>query len=523
MPYGQIHYPFENADWFHDNFPADFIVEYIGQTRGWFYTLIVLSTALFDQPPFLNAIAHGILLGSDGRKLSKRLRNYPDVDEVLSNYGADALRLYLMGHPVIDGNDSSVTEAGIADMLRRFIIPMWNAFSFFTRYAEIDGWRPERGEQAHGDAIAADATAAELASLDRWIRSRTYALAYQMQDTLAHYDLRGGVHLLLDFVDDLNNWYIRRSRERFWKAEKDADKAAAYQTLHDVLVLLTKTAAPFVPFVTDVMYKNLTGGESVHLEDWPQPDKARIDEALNRKMAEVRRIASLGLAARAKVEMKVRQPLAKVSVKTSQALDETGLVLLMDELNVKEVELLDDVSQYAEAVARPQGSIIGPKYGRDTSRIIAAVKQGNFEALPDGRFKVDGNDNWLLEPEAVDVHYEAKPGYAAETRADLVVVLDLHLTDALKQEGLAREIVRHIQTLRKEADYHLDDRIVAGLFTADAGLQAALASFDGYIRAEVLADQLLLDGANAAKDWDLRKSLKVEGAVFELAVRGAGE
>ncbi|MDX1522377.1 MAG: isoleucine--tRNA ligase, partial [Anaerolineae bacterium] len=284
MPYGQIHYPFENEQWFNENFPADFIVEYIGQTRGWFYTLIVLSTALFDSPPFTNAIAHGILLGEDGRKMSKRLRNFPDVDQTIQKYGADALRLYLMGHPVIDGNDSSIEEAGIAEMLRQFVIPVWNAFSFLTRYADIDDWQPDP-----------DAAPRPGNDLDRWIRSRTYALTYDLDRAFSGYNLRGAVNLLVDYVDDLNNWYIRRSRDRFWKAEKDDDKLAAYETLHEVMVLLCKVAAPLTPFFTDLMYKNLTGRESVHLEDWPAPARSLVDSDHNAKMAEIRQIATQGL------------------------------------------------------------------------------------------------------------------------------------------------------------------------------------------------------------------------------------
>ena len=287
MPYAQIHYPFENKDWFNENFPADFIVEYIGQTRGWFYTLIVLSSALFDEPVAKNAVAHGILLGADGRKMSKRLRNYPDVNEMLRQYGADAMRLYLMGHPVIDGNDSSVTEAGIAEMMRRFVIPVWSAFSFFTRYADIDGWRPSKAYEAGARHQGND--------LDRWIRSRTYDLAYHISDALHAYNLRGAVQLLLDYVDDLNNWYIRRSRERFWKAEQDYDKLAAYETLYEVLLLLCQVAAPLAPFMTEVMYKNLTGQESLHLTDWPKPDRAQIFLELNQKMAILRQVALPGV------------------------------------------------------------------------------------------------------------------------------------------------------------------------------------------------------------------------------------
>ncbi|MCB9078293.1 MAG: isoleucine--tRNA ligase [Anaerolineaceae bacterium] len=511
MPYGQIHYPFENKDWFQDNFPADFIVEYIGQTRGWFYTLVVLSAALFNCPPFKNAIAHGILLGEDGRKMSKRLRNYPDVDETIAKYGADALRLYLMGHPVIDGNDSSIEGAGISEMLRRFVIPVWNAFSFLTRYAEIDQWQP-----ATGFADAPDVTEPAFSDLDRWIRSRTYALTYEVDEALSNYRLREAVGRLLDFIDDLNNWYIRRSRDRFWQADKDGDKLAAYQTLHEVMVLLCQVASPLAPFFTELMYKNLTGDESVHLTDWPTPDKSVIDEELNAKMAEVRQIASLGLAARAKVNIKVRQPLSKVTVRNNHALSPVDIELIKDELNVKAVELRDDVSEYTEAIAKPNARVIGPQYGKETPQIMKAVKSNNFEALPDGRYKVAGNDAWVLEADVINVHFEGKDGFACETLRDLVVVLDVHVTPELEREGLARDLVRQVQTLRKEADYKLDDRITVGFLTGDETLQAIINEFGAYIRSETLAKSLLTDSTDG---WDLTKQVTVGDVTLDIGVK----
>ncbi len=510
MPYGQIHYPFDNETWFKNNFPADFIVEYIGQTRGWFYTLIVLSTALFDCPPFTNSIAHGILLGSDGRKMSKRLKNYPDVDETIRKYGADALRLYLMGHPVIDGNDSSIEEAGIAEMLRRFVIPVWNAFSFLTRYADIDGWKPASGFADGGSPESMQN------DLDRWILSRTYALTYDVDAALSAYHLRDGVSLLLEYVDDLNNWYIRRSRDRFWKSEKDGDKLAAYQTLHEVVVLLCKTAAPLTPFFTDLIYKNLTGHDSVHLQDWPMPDQAMIDTNLNEKMAEIRQIASLGLAARSKAEIKVRQPLNKVTVRTNQTLDQVDQELLLDELNVKSIDLVDDVSEYTSPIAKPNAKVIGPKFGKVTPQIMKAAKSNDFEVLADGRYKVAGNNEWVLDADVINVHYEGKEGFACETKDDLVVVLDVNLTDELKQEGMVRDLVRHIQTLRKEVDYRLDDRIVAGVITQDAQLQTTVASHSDFIKAETLADTLMSEDTKA---WDKIKGVDVEGVEVQVAVK----
>jgi isoleucyl-tRNA synthetase len=315
MPYGQAHYPFENKAWFEANFPADFIVEYTGQIRGWFYTLVVLSTALFDRPPFKNAVVHGVTLGDDGRKMSKRLRNYPDPIEIAGEYGADTLRTYLMDHPVLDARDSRIEREGVVQVYRRFTLPLWNAFSFFTRYAAADGWRPaghRPGGQRH-----------QGTPLDRWIRSLVCELTYEVADALRAYDLRAATALLTAFVDDLTNWYIRRSRDRFWRAEQDEDKAAAYETLHEVLVTFAKVAAPTVPFLAEVMYRNLTGRGSVHLEDWPVPDRAGIDADLIGRMTAVRQAASLGLAARARAGIKVRQPLAVACVRIRRSIKPT--------------------------------------------------------------------------------------------------------------------------------------------------------------------------------------------------------
>jgi isoleucyl-tRNA synthetase len=508
MPYGQAHYPFENKAWFEDNFPADFIVEYTGQIRGWFYTLVVLSTALFDRPPFKNAVVHGVTLGDDGRKMSKRLRNYPDPEEIADEYGADTLRLYLMDHPVLDARDSRIEREGVVQVYRRFTLPLWNAFSFFTRYAAADGWRPA-GERHQGKP------------LDRWIRSLVYELAYRVADALRAYELREATALLTAFVDDLTNWYIRRSRQRFWKSEHDDDKAAAYETLYEVLVVFSKIAAPTVPFLAEVMFRNLTGGGSVHLEDWPTPDRSGIDAALNRRMAAVRQAASLGLAARAKAGIKVRQPLATARVHANRSLDQADLALLADELNVKAAEQVEDVGAYADPVARLNLSVVGPRFGPETPRIAAAARAGDFHVRPDGRVVVAGDEAWTFEPDLVRVHYESKPGYACETAGDMVVVLDTRLTEALRREGLARDLVRHIQELRKEAGCRLDERVVIGVVTDDPAVRRCLAEFGDDIRAETLAETLVTEPWPATPDpcWTVTRTIQVDGAAAQLAVR----
>ncbi len=505
MPYGQAHYPFENKAWFEDNFPADFIVEYTGQFRGWFYTLVVLSAALFDRPPFKNAVVHGVTLGDDGRKMSKRLRNYPDPVELAEEYGADTLRMYIMDHPVLDARDSRIEREGVVQVYRRFTLPLWNAFSFFTRYAAVDGWRPV-GQQHPGRP------------LDRWIRSLAYELSYRVADALRAYELRAATALLAAFVDDLTNWYIRRSRERFWRAEQDDDKAAAYETLYEVLFLLCKVAAPTVPFVADAMFRNLSGGGSVHLEDWPEPDRSEIDPALNRRMAAVRQAASLGLAARARAGIKVRQPLAEARVRADQPFDRADLALLADELNVKAVEQIEDVRTYADPVARLDLAAIGPRYGPETPRIAAAARAGDFRVRPDGWVAVGENEAWTFAPELVRVHYESKPGYACETAGDMVVVLDTRLTEALRREGLARDLVRQIQDLRKEAGCRLDERVTAGVVTDDPEVRRCLAEFGDEIRAETLAEALVTEPAPDL-GWTITRTIEVGDATVQIALR----
>ena len=503
MPYGQAHYPFGNKAWFEDNFPADFIVEYSGQTRGWFYTLMVLSTALFDRPPFKNVVVHGVTLGEDGRKMSKRLRNYPDPEEMVDAFGADTLRLYLMSHPVIDAQDGRIERQGIVETFRRFTLPLWSAFSFLVRYAHIDGWQPDGMRHPQTD-------------LDRWICSRLYALCYQVGDALRAYELREATSMLTGFVDDLTKWYIRRARERFWKPEQDDDKHAAYETLHEVLVTFAKIAAPFVPFVAEVMFKNLTGMTSVHLEDWPEPDRAQIDHALDARMETIRHIASLGLAARAKAQIRVRQPLAQASIHVSQALSQTDLALIADELNVKAVELIDDVARYADPVARPDLSVIGPRLGKDSTLIAAACRAAEVETLPGGQIRVAGNDDWIFDQDVIRIHYRARPGYACETRGDLVVVLDVQITEALLQEGTMRSIVRQIQTLRKEAGLRLDERVTIAVWTEDVKILRCVDAFAEEIRARTLANVLLTDPGG---DWTAVRTASVDGIAVQVAIR----
>jgi isoleucyl-tRNA synthetase len=506
MPYGQTHYPFENRAWFEKNFPADFIVEYIAQTRGWFYTLVVLSALLFDKPPFSNCIVHGNLLAADGRKMSKRLKNYPDPMEIVQRYGADALRLYLMASPVITNQDVPFLEEGVRDAMRNVIIPLWNAFSFLTRYAEIDHWRP--------DPAAAPAPKSEL---DRWILALAARLAQDVKKALLAYDIRGSVVLVQGFIDALTNWYIRRSRRRFWRSGDDADKRAAYDTLHETLVTLSKVAAPLIPFVCEVIFKNLTGSDSVHLERWPEMQAATEDQALLERMGAVRDIVTMGLSVRGAANIKVRQPLRQLFVRTGAALSASDLELIRDEVNVKQVLVLETTDAYATPLGVVDQRAIGPRFRGDTPKIVAAARAGQFEVLGDGAIRVAGNESWLLAPDEMSIHYEAREGYGAEARRDTVVVLDLEIDEELRHEGLIRDIVRQVQTLRKEADYRLDERIAVGLFGLAPELQDAVRALTDYLCEETLCVKLLLedDGGH----WDHRQAITLGQETFEAAVR----
>jgi len=511
MPYGQTHYPFENREWFEKNFPADFIVEYIAQTRGWFYTLVVLSALLFDKPPFSNCIVHGNLLAADGRKMSKRLKNYPDPLDVVSRYGADALRLYLMSSPVITNQDVPFLEEGVRDAMRSVIIPLWNAFSFLTRYAELDGWRPDPG--APPDPVGGS----PKSELDRWILSLVARLSQEVKAAMLAYDIRGTVSLISGFVDALTNWYIRRSRRRFWRSGDDADKRAAYETLHEALVTCSKVAAPLIPFVCEVIYKNLTGGESVHLELWPEPAEGAIEGALVQRMATVRDIVAIALGLRATGQIKVRQPLRQIFVRTSAPLSEGDLELIRDEVNVKRAVLLANTDEYARPLGVVDQRAIGPRLRGDTPKIAAAARAGQFETLPDGSVRVAGNDAWTLSPQEIAIHYEAREGYAAEAQRDTIVVLDLEIDESLRHEGLVRDIVRHVQTLRKEADYRLDERITVGLFGLNADARAAVSAFEQYLREETLCTGLLI--VDDGRAWDRREPVKLAGVEIGVAVR----
>ncbi|MBN2087175.1 isoleucine--tRNA ligase [Candidatus Peregrinibacteria bacterium] len=480
MPYAQLHYPFENKEKFENNFPAEYIAEGLDQTRGWFYTLHVLSNTLFDKPAFKNIIVNGIVLAEDGLKMSKRLNNYPDPNYIMDTYGADAMRFYLMNSPAVKADDIRFSEKGVSDVVRNFILPIWNSYSFFVTYANIDGWSPDEKMQ--------NAKSEMRNKLDQWILLELNKLIIQEIEFMGKYDLQKASNAIYSFVDSLTNWYIRRSRRRFWKSEDDDDKNMAYQTLYTVLTKLCQVIAPFMPFVSEEIYRNLTGEESVHLTRYPSPESEGGDSRLMEEMFVTKTIVSLGLASRAKTKLKVRQPLSKVQVALGDQYNKSilndQLEIIKEELNVKEIEFIDNPSDLATVIAKPNAKLLGPKYGKDVQTIIMTAKSGKFERLDNGNLKVL---DFELTPEELEIAYMGKEGKEIETEAGILIALDTIITPELELEGQARDLVRQIQELRKSADYKVDDRITIALINVDKKL---IDKFGDYIKSETLTTSI---------------------------------
>ena len=506
MPYAQAHYPFENREHFESHFPADFIAEGLDQTRGWFYTLMVLSVALFDKPAFQNVVVNGLVLAGDGRKMSKRLKNYPDPVALIDTYGADAVRLYLVYSPVVRAEDLRFSEDGVKHLVRHILMPLWNAYSFFVTYANIDGWTPADGNQD----VTSDNT------LDRWIRSSLESLVAEVTAAMDGYDLQRAVRPFVGFIEDLTNWYIRRSRRRFWKSQDDEDKAQAYGTLHYVLLQLAKVAAPFVPFMSDSIYRNLRSlgmPESVHLCDFPAANGRCRDDDLEAQMAEVMSVVRLGRLLRTEHNLKVRQPLAalhvvsrdRATLERVRALED----VVLDELNVKALAFGDHETELAELKAKPDFSRLGPRCGANVKKVAAAIGRmasGDVEALlrsGTGSVEVDG-DVVALEADDLVIERVPREGLVVASEGALVVALETTLTDDLLAEGLAREVVNKIQNQRKQLGFEVSQRIRAEVF-AGREVTESVGRHHGYVTGETLCvDLAFVDEAPAGgTEWDV--------------------
>ena len=474
MPFAQVHYPFENQEWFDQHYPGDFIVEYIGQTRGWFYTLHVLATALFDRPAFSTCVSHGIVLGDDGAKMSKSLRNYPDPMNVFDTYGADAMRWYLLSSSILRGSDFAVTEEGIRDTVRQVMLPLWNSWYFLSLYANAESMTGE---------VRYDSTNV----LDRYVFSKLKRLIEDTTVSMDQYDIFNACQQVRTFLDVLTNWYIRRSRDRFWKGDKEA-----IDTLHTVLQVLTRIAAPLLPLTTEKIYKELTGLRSVHLEDWPDASIVPSDNELEKVMDQVRDVCSTTLSLRKVHSRRVRLPLGELTVASPLANALQSFVsIITDEVNVHKVTLTTELGQVAKHELQLIPAALGPRLGANTQKVIVAVKKGDWSI--NGDEVIAGGV--ALEPHEFHVKLVAAAGdtetiaSAALSDGQGIVLLNIELTDALLAEGAARDIVRMVQQARREAGLAVSDRIVLTLGLPDL-LQSQVSQFETYIASETLAQRI---------------------------------
>ncbi|ADD40401.1 isoleucine--tRNA ligase [Stackebrandtia nassauensis] len=499
MPFAQVHYPFENRDWFEHHYPGDFIVEYSPQTRGWFYTMHVLATSLFDRPAFKSCVVHGTLLGEDGRKMSKSLRNYPDVYEVFDSYGADAMRWFLCASPVLRGGDMPVTEAGIRDTVRQVVLPLWNVWYFFSLYANAEGYEttPDAAETA---ALASDNV------LDRYVLSKTRELVDNVRESMDAYDVSRACEHVRFYLDALTNWYVRRSRERFWTGDR-----SAFDTLSTVLRVVCETAAPLLPLITDDIWRGLTGDSSVHLADYPDATVLPQDHALVAAMDATRDVCSAALSLRKATKLRVRLPLASLTVATVDADSLREFVsLIADEVNVKEVVFTADVSTYCDQTLSVVPRVLGPRLGKDVQRVIKAVKSGDWSVTDDvvtagGVTLQEGEYELTMTPRSAE-RTAILPGKAG------VVVLDTEVTPELAAEGLARDVVRVVQNARKEADLVVTDRISLTLDTP-AEVTAAVKTHEEFVKRETLTTALEFAPVTEGTTGEAGDGLTVKAAV----------
>lgn len=513
MSFAQVHYPFENADWFEHHFPADFIVEYIGQTRGWFYTLHILAAAIFEKPAFENCISHGIVLGSDGNKMSKSLRNYPDVREVFDRDGADAMRWFLMSSPILRGGNLVVTEQGIRDSVRHVLIPLWNSWYFFQLYANAAG---------DGQGYDARRSTASTDPLDRYLLAKCRQYVEAMTDQMDNYAVADACDSTRAFLDVLTNWYIRRSRERFWDESADA-----FDTLYTVLEIVCRVTAPLMPLTTEEVWRGLTGGRSVHLADWPVMTGAEglpADDALVAAMDQVRDICSATSALRKAGNLRNRLPLSTLTVVVSDPVALEGFEsIVADEVNVKQVRLLAADSAEAAAYGVSQRLTVnaraaGPRLGRDVQTAIKASKSGDWSVADDGTVTAGGlaleEGEYTLETVAGSADGGSATGMLP---GDGFVVLDTVVTPELASEGLARDLVRAVQQARRDAGLDVSDRISLSI-GGTPPVQAAARTHEAFIASETLATTYVVGdtghgaGAEVAVGDDEKATIQVAKA-----------
>ncbi|MBD3321797.1 MAG: isoleucine--tRNA ligase, partial [Chitinivibrionales bacterium] len=517
MPYAQGHYPFENKDNFNRLFPADFIAEGLDQTRGWFYTLTVLASALFKKPAFKNVVVNGIILSEEGKKLSKRLKNYAPPSEVLDTLGADALRLFLINSPAVKAEDLRFSEKGIVEMSRSVLLPFWNAYSFFVTYANVDGWKPGGAGKPSSDN-----------ELDRWIVSLLNHVVASVNVEMEQYNLYRVVPNLVDFIDNLTNWYIRRSRRRFWKSENDTDKNDAYETLYYVLVEFSRVMAPFLPFLTEAIYLNLVAGRisgsprSVHLTSYPNKNEALIDPDLEKKMHVVRQAVIMGRVLRSRFTIKNRQPLRKMTVivkddGTRELLKDMA-DLIKEELNVKAVEFDKNEDRVVTLSAKPNfrklGRVFGPKM-KEAAEIIEKFTPEQVHELTEGAtIDVLGT---AVRIDDIEIRRTKHEGIEVETQNEITVALDTEITPGLAEEGTAREFVNRVQNLRKKKDLDVTDRIIVTI-ACDPALKSAVTTHKDYVCNETLATRLQWEDSVTEKSAGEKTEINGMQAILNISL-----
>ena len=512
MPFAQHHYPFENKELFEQQFPANFISEAVDQTRGWFYSLLAESTLLFNKAPYKNVIVLGHVQDENGQKMSKSKGNAVDPFDALNKYGADAIRwyFYINSAPWLPNRFHG---KAVVEGQRKFMSTLWNTYAFFVLYADIDNFDPTKYELNYD----------QLPVMDKWLLSRLNTTVQAVDNDLANYKIPEAARALQEFVDEMSNWYVRRSRERFWAKGMEQDKINAYMTLYHALVTIAKTAAPMIPFMTEDIYQNLVRSvdkdapESIHLCDFPTVNEAWIDKDLEADMKELLEIVVLGRACRNTANIKNRQPIGTMYVKAEKKMGEFYTDIIADELNVKEVKFADDVESFISYSFKPQLRTVGPKYGKLLGGIRQALTDINGTAAmnelrTNGVLKLDinGNDVELTEEDLL-IETAQTEGYVSESDGETSVVLDTNLTPELIEEGFVREIISKIQTMRKEAGFEVMDKIVVYAHGNDK-IQEVMKAHEEEIKSEVLADEMVLGQTDGyVKEWNINKEAVTMG------------
>ena len=501
MPFAQVHYPFENKEWFESHFPADFIVEYIAQTRGWFYTLMVLSTALFDKPPFLNAIGHGVVVDEKGLKLSKRLNNYPEPDEVWKNFGADALRWFLVSSPILRGQNLMMdsTGSGIDSSLRQVLVPLWNSVYFFNLYCNLEKYKPKLINKAN-------------LPIDKYILSKSKKASLDVKEFLNNYDITGACVAVSEFIDTLNNWYIRRSRNRFWAKANTSSATDAYDTLYTVLNILLKIIAPLSPLISEKLFMNLNGGKSVHLENWPDVHEIESDDKLIREMDIIRKVVSTSLSIRKINKIRVRQPLNLLTIQSNKGnWVKEYFELIKEEVNVKNINI-EEVKNHENLVQlKINPRLLGPRIGKKVQECIQLAKEGKWKEkngiVVIGDFELNEGE---YEIETV---INDDPGIQSIEGTDFIVEMDLSIDEKLKKEGVARDLVRAVQTTRREKQFDVSDFIKINL-TGDKYLIDSVIQNLEFVKNQILAKEVVFDDKD--NEFDFQEELNGIRAAFKI-------